>query len=254
MKKKTKLILNETLDKAISPPKKRDLSKLDTLLEEYHEPVKPIVLKPVAASPVEEIKPAEKSPEIGQPVNQKLVDQLTSVVNQNSGQPVNQKNGKLVNQSENYRSRRERRLKGLRLPIQKLKKWELWCHLNKIDFQDAVEQALDWLTSQPVNHVLIDDLEDAGTDDDVLIFYHRWTGNRITKKDKDARELVRRFADDICKIGVAISVYRSKTKINSFKYCVGAIEEASETPVEDKNSYLRYLEKMLLEKPRASDN
>jgi hypothetical protein len=33
--------------------------------------------------------------------------------------------------------------------------------INKVSFQDAVEKALDWLTSgQPVNHVLIDDQDD----------------------------------------------------------------------------------------------
>src|SRR4051812_40828426 len=114
MKKKTKLILNETLDKAISPPKKRDLSKLDSLLEEYHEPAKPIALKVAAPTTVKDIKPQDFENASGQPVNQNPVDQLTSVVNQISGQPVNQKNESLVNQSANYRSRRERRLKGLR--------------------------------------------------------------------------------------------------------------------------------------------
>src|SRR5215203_706446 len=60
MKKKTKLILNATLDKAISPPKKRDLSKLDSLLEEYHEPAKTIVIKPTAEISVKEVVSSPK--------------------------------------------------------------------------------------------------------------------------------------------------------------------------------------------------
>ncbi|MDQ3018876.1 MAG: hypothetical protein M3Q64_03330 [bacterium] len=41
MNKKTKLKLNETLDKALEPPKKRDLSKLDELLNPYDVSEKP---------------------------------------------------------------------------------------------------------------------------------------------------------------------------------------------------------------------
>lgn len=187
----------------------------------------------------------------GQPANQTEANQSATLVSQLAGQPANQNTGQPVSQltsPENYPSRRLRKQKGLRLPVQKLEKWELWCYLNKVDFQDAVEQAMDWLTSQPVSHILIDDLEDVGTDDDILIFYHRWTGNRISQKDKDARETVRRFSDDVCKIGIAISIYRAKAKINSFKYCIGAIEEAAATPLENTGNYLKYLEQTILNK------
>jgi hypothetical protein len=43
MNKKTKLKLNETLDKALEPPKKRDISKLDELLSPYDVPDKPLL-------------------------------------------------------------------------------------------------------------------------------------------------------------------------------------------------------------------
>ena len=91
-----------------------------------------------------------------------LVDQLATLANQN--QLVNQP--PLVNhfppskQTESrqtlkgetlFRSRKDRRLKGIRITAEKLEKYELWCMINKISFQDAVEKALDWLTSgQPV--------------------------------------------------------------------------------------------------------
>ena len=189
-------------------------------------------------------KPKLELVETGQPVDQFKDNQLASVVSQSASQPDDQLTSQPVDQIAKYPSRRLRKQKGLRLPVQKLQKWELWCFMNKVDFQDAVEQAMDWLTSQPVNHVLIDDFEDIGTTDDVLIYYHKWTGNKITEKDKEARESMKRFSDDICKIGIAISVYRAKTKINSFKYCTGAIEEAAEIPVplNDTNGYLKYLE------------
>ncbi len=41
MNKKTKLKLNETLNKALEPPKNRDKSKLDELLNLYHVQEKP---------------------------------------------------------------------------------------------------------------------------------------------------------------------------------------------------------------------
>lgn len=204
-------------------------------------------LHEVPVSPPVEI-PEENT---GQLVSQTDVNQLTSEVNQLAGQLVNQSTSQPVSQlaiEKKYPSRRQRKLKGVRLPVQKLEKWELWCFLNKVEFQDAVEQALDWLTSQPVNHVLIDDFEDVGTNDDVLIFYHKWTGNKIFPGDKEARETVRKFSDDVCKIGIAISIYRAKTKINSFKYCIGAIEETSGTPIENNTSYLKYLESALMQK------
>jgi hypothetical protein len=202
-------------------------------------------------SEIETTEP-EKTETSGQLANQTEANQLTSVVNQLTSQPVNQSVVDQLTDPKNYPSRRNRKLKGLRLPVQKLQKWEMWMFLNKVDFQDAVEMALDWLTSQPVNHVLIDDLEDAGTNDDVLIFYHKWTGNRITQKDKDARETMRKFSDDICKIGIAISIYRTKTKINSFKYCIGAIEEAAETPIQDNQEYLKYLQSAMIGKKKGS--
>ncbi len=91
----------------------------------------------------------EKLEKTGQPVNQNSVNQLTSVVNQFIPSVVNQQQEETVNQLTNkntemvnqlsiekkFRSRRERKLKGLRLPKQKLEKWELWCFVNKFDFQ-----------------------------------------------------------------------------------------------------------------------
>jgi hypothetical protein len=196
---------------------------------------------------------SENDEKTGQPVNQKLVNQLTSVVNQSEQLMVNQSEQSMVNHSTNekmYRSRRERKLKGLRLPVQKLEKWQLWCFMNKLDFQDAVEAAMDWLTSQPVNHVLIDDLDEDKETDEIIIFYQKWTGNKIKPKDRNARDEVKRFSADICKIGILTAILRAKTKINSFKYCVPVIEEIAATQDEqqmtDKDRYVEYLQQTVM--------
>jgi hypothetical protein len=212
----------------------------------------------------------EKLEKTGQPVNQNSVNQLTSMVNQYIPPVVNQSEEELANQLASgtvhlvnqltkeriFRSRRERKLKGLRLPKQKLEKWELWCFINKYDFQDAVEMAMDWLTSQPIasltgqldNHVLIDANDDNKETDEIIIFYQKWTGNNIRPKDRKAREEVRRFSDDICKIGILTAISRAKNKINSFAYCVPVIEDIAEEAgaIESKGEYLKHLEKFIL--------
>ncbi len=212
----------------------------------------------------------EKVENTGQPVNQNSVNQLTSVVNHTIPSVVNHTQDTVDNQltvnsekmdnqlasEKKFRSRRERKLKGLRLPKQKLEKWELWCFVNKFDFQEAVEIAMDWLTGQPVasltgqldNHVLIDDIDDNKETDEIIIFYQKWTGNNIRPKDRKAREEVRRFSDDICKIGILTAISRAKTKINSFAYCVPVIEDIAEEAgaIDSKNEYLKHLEKFIL--------
>jgi hypothetical protein len=212
----------------------------------------------------------EKLEKTGQPVNQNSVNQLTSMVNQFMPSMVNQQQEEAANQLTNkstdvvnqlttekkFRSRRDRKLKGLRLPRQKLEKWELWCFVNKFDFQEAVELAMDWLTGQPVaslsgqldNHVLIDDSVDNKEIDEIIIFYQKWTGNNIKSKDRKAREGVRRFSDDICKIGILTAISRAKNKINSFAYCVPVIEDIAEesSAIESKGDYLKHLERFIL--------
>jgi hypothetical protein len=212
----------------------------------------------------------EKVENTGQPVNQNSANQLTTLVNQVIPAVVNQSKEIVANQlttkseevanqltsEKKFRSRRERKLKGLRLPKQKLEKWELWCFVNKFDFQEAVELAMDWITGQPIasltgqldNHVLIDDVDDNKETDEIIIFYRKWTGNNIRPKDRKAREEVRRFSDDICKIGILTAISRAKTKINSFAYCVPVIEDIAEEAgaIDSKGEYLKHLEKFIL--------
>ena len=104
---------------------------------------------------------AEKELITGQPVNQTPENQLTTLVNQLtiekeyefSNEVVNQSTSQLVNQSPErcFKSRKNRRLKGIRFLSNNLKRYEVWCLLNNVEFQDAADFALIWLTSQPVN-------------------------------------------------------------------------------------------------------
>jgi hypothetical protein len=147
-----------------------------------------------------------------------------------------------------YPSRVLRRKKTVRLPIQKLEKYESYCFFHKIDFQDAVEKALDALTSGRLDaHILIEDKDENKTDE-VLIYYRKVTGNRVTKKDEEARQEARGFSIEACKIGILTSVLRAPVKINSFRYCLGAIEEAASAPIHEPGQYMTFLEESLRRK------
>jgi type II secretory pathway component PulM len=137
-----------------------------------------------------------------------LVDQLATLANQNRvvsqpsvvnhSSPAEQNESKPTPKDETlFRSRKDRRLKGIRISAEKLEKYELWCMINKVSFQDAVEKALDWLTSgQPVNHVLIDDQDD----------------------DEEK---------DVCKSISSSAIEQKTTKINSFRYFLNSIREVA---------------------------
>jgi 6-pyruvoyl-tetrahydropterin synthase len=120
--------------------------------------------------------------------------------------------------------------------------------MNKLDFQDAVEKAMDYFIGRPDAHVLIDDFDEDKETDEVIIFYRKWTGNKIKPKDRAAREEVGRFSDDICKIGILTAMSRAKSKINSFAYCVPVIEDIAEDAavIDGKEEYLKHLEKFIL--------
>jgi hypothetical protein len=213
-------------------------------------------------------KKAREATELDNQKPEKLDNWITSVDNQKSLGLDNQKSLGLDNQSQHllqqrkdiestYQSRKARKQKGVRLPVQKLNKWELWCKINKIDFQDAIEIAMDWITSEKNtgyldNHILIDDIDDK-VDDEILEFYKNWTGNKISSKDRIARNSVIRLSDSICKIGILVAIDRSKTKINSFAYCVQVIEQMNEE-LRAQNvkpeGYLEYLEFSLTSKRR----
>ncbi len=189
----------------------------------------------------------------GQPVNQPLVNQSTTLVNQltskdDSPELVNQ----LTSQPEPpnsepfYRSRRERKLKGVRLPVNKIEKYELWCLLNKADFQEAVEFALDWLTSQPVNQLtgqpvnqlttlINNDLNNESVINDakaerVFNKYKELTGRQATKKDMQAYGEVAHLEYAVIEHGLHTAIQRAVSagsRVNSFRYTLNCIREAA---------------------------
>jgi hypothetical protein len=181
-----------------------------------------------------------------------VVDQLTTLANQekldnqspvvNQDQTINSSPDRLVKNESHFKSRRERKLKGIRISAEKLHKYELWCFINKIDFQDAVEKALDWLTSgQPVNHVLIDDLDDddkniklpsSSAVENIAAFYREWTRNTVSEEDLKAIREISSLDPNTIKLGIITAIYRKASskgtrKINSFRYFFGTIREVA---------------------------
>ncbi|MGB8507200.1 MAG: hypothetical protein WCD76_02245, partial [Pyrinomonadaceae bacterium] len=185
-----------------------------------------------------------------------LVDRSTTVVNQSTTPISTPVTEPLVNQSTSqpviptperfYRSRRERRMKGIRLLSSSLDKYELWCLLNKVDFQDAVDFALNWLTSQPVNQLtgqpvnqlttlINNDLNNELVINDekakrVFAKYTELTGKPLTQKDRNAYREVAQFDYEIILAGLETAIRRAGaagSKINSFRYAINPIIEAS---------------------------
>lgn len=211
----------------------------------------------------EEKSPALESTQLtGQPVNQSLVNQLTSPVNWLTSD-ISQES--LVNQLTSdsdspkperyYRSRQQRRLKGIRLPVNNLERYELWCLLNKIDFQEAVDFAMDWLTSQPVNQLtgqpanqlttlINNDLNNELVINDekanrVFAKYTELTGKPVTQKDKEAYKEVSHLDYSVIVGGLETAIRRAVaagSKVNSFRYANNCILEISKLSAQVANA------------------
>ncbi len=186
----------------------------------------------------------------------RLANQLTTVANQtplvnhstvvsHPSPSAKARQGNSVRDERVFRSRKDRRLKGIRISAEKLERYELWCVINKTSFQDAVERALDWLTSgQPVNHVLIDDRDDdelknickstsSSTLEQMAAFYCQWTKNIITEEDHRAMREIADLDLNTVKLGILVAMCRKASsrqvsrKINSFRYFLGSIREVA---------------------------
>lgn len=187
----------------------------------------------------------------GQPVNRELVDQSTSLDDQLTANPtpaplVNQLTSQteLPSQEAFYRSRRDRRLKGIRFPASNLEHYELWCLLNKVDFQDAADFAMNWLTRQPVNQLtgqpanqlttlINNDLNNELVINDekaksVFAKYTELTGKPVTQKDKDAYAEVAQLDYAVIIGGLETALRRAGaagSRVNSFRYALNCIHE-----------------------------
>jgi hypothetical protein len=216
---------------------------------ESEKPKLEVVPKTEQPSSLEKLPEIER--ETGRPDAQ-TVDVQTSNVDVQSPKTIDVQSPKTIDAQTSiekfYPSRKHKKRKTIRLPSQKVEKYELWCFMNKIDFQDAVERAMDYFIGRPDAHILINDIDEDKETDEIIIFYRKWTGNKIKPKDRTAREEVKRFSDDICKIGILTAISRTKNKINSFAYCVPVIEDVAEEAgaIESKGDYLKHLETFIL--------
>jgi len=206
---------------------------------------------------------------------EELVSQLTNVVDQStslddqltitqatteSPPRVNQLTSQPMVQPEErfYPSRTRRKLKGIRLPIEKLERYEDWQHANRKrfpDFQDAVEYAMDWLTSQPVNQstgqpvsqsttLINNDLNNLIINDPkaqrALGKYSQITGKPATANDHAAYLEVSILPIEAIERGLEETKRRADKagkQMNSFRYALNVIrDEATKIPPVAQNT------------------
>jgi hypothetical protein len=85
--------------------------------------------------------------------------------------------------------------------------------------------------------------------EELLAYYAKWTGNQIRENDWQAMRVALSYAPTAIKAGILMSILRTKTKVNSFKYCLGAIDEVAKAGIVGSTDHVRYLE-MKVEKAR----
>lgn len=162
------------------------------------------------------------------------------LVNQLTSQPVAQPEEKY------YPSRTRRTLKGIRFQSNKLEQYEEWHFKNRKQFpsfQDAVEYAMDWLTSQPVNQstsplvnqsttLINNDLNNLIINDAkaqrALGKYSQVTGKAATPNDHAAYLEVSGLPVEAIERGLEETKRRADKagkQVNSFKYALNVIRE-----------------------------
>lgn len=103
---------------------------------------------------------------------------------------------------------------------------------------------------------MIDDAEGVSTSsiqerpEDLIAYYAKWTNNPIRQIDWQALKSALSYSPLAVKAGILMSILRTKTRVNSFKYCLGAIDEVAKAGVVNSAEYVRYLE-LKVEKSRA---
>jgi len=139
-----------------------------------------------------------------------------------------------------------------------------------LSFQDAVLLAIHGLLASeglpangglPANAIcqstdqMIDDVAGISASsvkerpEELLSYYAKWTDNPIRESDWKALRAVFGYSPTAIKAGILMSILRTKTKVNSFKYCLGAIEEVAKAGIVSSADHVRYLE-MKVEKAR----
>jgi hypothetical protein len=196
---------------------------------------------PVATQPASQPELATQIPTL---VTQPSIDVHPSenslLVTQLPSRPVTQPEEKY------YPSRVQRRQKSIRLPVNKLEIYEDWQHANRKrfpDFQDLVEYALDWVTSQPagqlpsqpagqlptlinndLNNLIINDAKAQRA----LGKYSQVTGKPATPNDHTAYLEVSALPVEAIERGLEETKRRADKagkQVNSFKYALNVIRE-----------------------------
>jgi hypothetical protein len=85
--------------------------------------------------------------------------------------------------------------------------------------------------------------------EELLTYYAKWTGNQVRENDWQAIRLALSYTPTAIKAGILMSILRTKTRVNSFKYCLGAIDEVAKAGIVSTADHVRYLE-MKVEKTR----
>jgi hypothetical protein len=155
-----------------------------------------------------------------------------------------------------FHSRIARRAKKIRFPANELEKWEIWCTVHRLDFQDLATEAIRFFLASfgspgaqaPTDHDLDDQIDDEdkaslplSSDqcdpgspgaqapktkaEAMLDFYARHSNNRLRPKDYEAYEEVANFTENEIKWGILVGMLRAPRQPNSFAYFVRVIKE-----------------------------
>lgn len=138
-------------------------------------------------------------------------------------------------------------MKGIRLPVDKLEAYEDWQHENRKvfkDFQDMVEYALDWLTSQPLDQLTSRPVDQSTAltnnkintqviiNDEkmkrVAAKYTELTGRNFNHKDAEAYGEVAQLDESAITGGLQTAIQRGQSAgrtINGFRYAVSCIRD-----------------------------
>ena len=125
---------------------------------------------------------------------------------------------------------------------------EIYCFFHKVSKREFIESAIatklqsDNATKQPR---IDNDLDDGLTDEEIFIFYRKWTGNRITDGDRKFYREIQHFAPHVIQCGILLSLQRAPTRVNSLRYCKGAIEEMAASGA--GRDYVTYLMRKVTE-------
>lgn len=83
------------------------------------------------------------------------------------------------------------------------------------------------------------DDDDTSSSAAILEFYAEQTGNPLRASDRRALAEISHHPEHIIKAGILLSMLRVRTRVNSLKYCLGAVAECAEGKVGE--DYLKYL-------------